>query len=108
MDFGSRLSYAAHWWKMAFQGVAVAARQQKSLARRKSMRRAYKGKRANNPLTNECPLSCLQPSATYRFTRRLRLISCSMGRKPLPIRNATPVVRMSTMVRCSRRDTIGL
>lgn len=108
MDFGSRLSYAAHWWKTAFQGLAVATRQQKNPARRESRRPAYKGKRAHHSLTNECPLACFQPSGTYRFTRRLRLISCSMGRRLLPMRKATPVVRMSTMVRCSRRDTIGL
>ena len=50
-----------------------------------------------------------EEAQAYRLLRKLFFISlssgCSVG---LPMRNATQVARMSMIIRCSRRDTMGL
>jgi hypothetical protein len=87
----------------------------RSVPRAQARLRAAAAHRAPRP-------SCMRPGRALRrgellplpargvaAQRRFFLISCSIGRSALlPSRRATPVVRMSMIIRCSRRDTIGL
>ena len=51
----------------------------------------------------------MQRIQAYRFVRRLFFISRSSGcRRAPPMRSATVVASTSMIIRCSRRDTIGL
>jgi len=52
---------------------------------------------------------CTLSRYAYRLFRKLCFISRSKGCSlPPPMRRATQVARMSTIIRCSRRETMGL
>ena len=51
----------------------------------------------------------LLPLQAQRLLRKLFFISCNSGcRLAPPMRRATQVAKMSMIIRCSRRDTMGL